>query len=522
MVNNMNALRKLWLTKGKGTIRNLFSKPSSAIFTLLIISFYSGLFALLMTIDEGNSLLRYNVHLSIMYAIGFCALMIFILMMQKKKALFFENDSFYLFCGPFTKEDIMHYLSLQSIGQSMLFGALSVFIMVCYSVGTCFSLITYIMIFIVCTLLVYFFLLLCDYLYILSITNEKYKRLSFIIATVLLLSMACVFIYALIDNKMNVSSALVTFVMGDLFYFVPVFGWTKLILISFVYKEYGKMIIGGILLCLAIIILRTFFIHFKGDFYEKAMEDSVSYTAFYKSVREGKREVVKEAKVKDIKATFKSGAWSIYSKNIITMKKTKDLISGKDVFVILLYLAISYFSDLGYGFFMYMLMIYVFSALEESYLLRELENYQIYLIPDKPFKKLIALILPNLLRMSVICTVSMVLAGVAFNASLVEIILNTLSIYGYLCVFTSASILSIRILKSRTNKMMTNIVRMFLLFICVLPALLITLGLYIIASDTQTILYVVTYVPLILNFVISFLILYLCKNMMNGREIKED
>lgn len=525
MVNSMDALFKLWLLKGKGTIRNLFRKPSSAIFTILMILLYGGLFVMMFTIDEEIAIIskRFNTHLCIMIAIGFCALMIFMLMMQKKKALFLETDSFYLFSGPFTKENVMTYLSLQSILQSMLFGLLSLFVMVSYTMGMKLEPLTYLMVFIVCSVLVYFFLLLTDYLYILSITNEKYKRLSFVIALVLIASILAVVVYSIVQSNMKISDGLIHFVLRDVFYFVPVFGWAKLLLIAFIEKEIMKMLIGAILLLLSVSVLCYFFIHFKGDFYEKALEDSIAYTALYKSIKEGKQTSMKEVKIKkDLHATFKEGAWAIYSKNVLLMRKTKDLIGWKDVFVIGLYLAISYFSELGFMFFMYMLMIYIYAAIEESSLMKEFENYQVYLIPDKPFKKLLAIILPNLVRLIAIATIAMIVGGILFGASLMEIILNIISIYGYICVFTSASVLSVRILKSRTNKMMVSIVRMLLLFICVLPAIALSVLLYVLYEDMNMVMYVATYAPLILNIIIALFILFMCRNMLNGRELSDD
>lgn len=525
MVNSMSALLKLWLLKGKGTIRNLFRKPSSAIFTTLMVLFYGGLFVMMFTMDEEIAIIskQFNIHLCIMIALGFCAMMIFMLMMQKKKALFLETDSFYLFSGPFTKESVMTYLSLQNVLRSMLFGALSLFIMVSYTMGMKLEILEYLMIFTVCSILVYFFLLLTDYLYILSITNEKYKRLSFIIASSLIVSILAVLLYSIIDANLNITDGLIQFVMSDIFYYVPVFGWAKLLLIAFIEKEFVSVIIGMILLLVSVVLLHYFFVHFKGDFYEKALEDSISYTEFYKSVKEGKSSSTKDIKIKkEINTTFKEGAWAVYSKNVLLMRKTKDLIGWKDVFIVGLYLAISYFSQLGYMFFMYMLMIYIYSAIEESSLLKEFENYQIYLIPDKPFKKLMAVILPNLARLLLISTIAMIVGGIAFSASFMEIVLNVISTYGYVCVFTAASILSVRILKSRTNKMMVSIIRMFLLLACVLPAVGLSVLLYIVFENLSMVMYVATYAPLVLNIVIAFLILFLCRNMLNGRELADD
>ena len=95
----MKVLGKLYLLKLKGTIRNIFSKPSSAIFTIIMILLYGALIVMALSHPEiamsvGN---LQDVSMVILVNIGFSALMVTTMMMQKKMALFTEDDAFYLF-----------------------------------------------------------------------------------------------------------------------------------------------------------------------------------------------------------------------------------------------------------------------------------------------------------------------------------------------------------------------------------------------------------------------------------------
>ena len=68
----------------------------------------------------------------------------------------------------------------------------------------------------------------------------------------------------------------------DRFYWVPLFGWIKMILVSYIASSWGLMLLGiGLLLisCMAAYLLLC---GYKGDFVERAMQDAQEFTALYK------------------------------------------------------------------------------------------------------------------------------------------------------------------------------------------------------------------------------------------------
>ncbi len=106
----MTALQKLWFNKQKATIRNLFRKPSSAIFMILIILFYGITFiSSLFFKEEVAKSATLDVHTTVMIILGFTAMMMLFTLMSSRKALFYEDDAFYLFSGPFSKKQQMKY-----------------------------------------------------------------------------------------------------------------------------------------------------------------------------------------------------------------------------------------------------------------------------------------------------------------------------------------------------------------------------------------------------------------------------
>ncbi|NBK97837.1 MAG: hypothetical protein EOM50_07425, partial [Erysipelotrichia bacterium] len=495
MVNSMSALQKLWLYKVKGQVRNLFSKKSSAIFTVLIVLFYGAIFVSMFFMDKTmiSAATMFDLHTTVLIPIGFTAMMVFTVLFQKRKALFFAQDAFYLFSGPFNKQQVNKYLISQTIVQSLLFGLLSIFIMVCLGSNLEVNFLFYLLVFFINAAITFFFLMLTDYLYVLSITNAKYKMLSRVIAYAIVIACVLLFLFAFVQNDFQINSALSEFVQSNLFYLLPLFGWGKLALIAYVESNFVMLGLGLLAMFVAIAIVYYCFIHFKGDYYEQALNDSIAYSEYYEQVKAGKSMDITNKKMKNVNVSFKEGASALFVKGMLTLRKTNGFINGREILVLILYLAISYFSDLGLTFFMYMLLFYMASILQESDLAQELKNYQIYLIPEKPLNKLIAIILPTLIKTLILDSVAIVVAGFIFSASLQEMLLNMVMIYGYTFVFVAASILSIRILKSRNNIIMENMLRMLVMIASALPSIILTV--YIMINPelfTMDIMYIIS------------------------------
>ena len=68
--------------------------------------------------------------------------------------------------------------------------------------------------------------------------------------------------------------------------------------------------------------------------------------------------------------------------------------------------------------------------------------------------------------------------------------------------------------------MFENFMRMIIMLIGSIPSAIIIVVIYLIVGSRAIIWG--SYVSLIMNFAVSFLILYGCRNMMNGRELKSE
>ena len=188
MVSKMKPLLKLWLLKIKGTIRNLFKRKASGVFVIIMILFYGAMIVSLFNVDAGQIMAVNNIdlHMGILLLIGFQAIMLFATLMQSKKALFTGEDAFYLFTGPFTRRQVMSYLTFQTIIQAFLLALISLVFLAAFSGGAGFNFIFIVLAYLASVITVLFFLLLTDYLYVLSIGDKKYRKYSKIIPGIII------------------------------------------------------------------------------------------------------------------------------------------------------------------------------------------------------------------------------------------------------------------------------------------------------------------------------------------------
>lgn len=523
MVSNMNTLIKLWFLKTKGTIRNLMKKPSSAIFTVAVVLLYGFIFvSLFLYRDQSPMVITTSLHSSILIMIAFLAFLLFSTLMSSKKALFYGEDAYFLFSGPFTRKQIMSYLALQTIFQSIMLGFFAMIFFAGMSTGLSFDGMFIVLMFFGIVLSVILFLVLTDYIYVLSIGDQKYKRFSKLIPAGFIVCVLIILVLTYLQTG-TIKTIMVDFIQSPLFYCVPVFGWLKLSLVSYVAGDVLMCILGFGLIVLGLIIVYTLFIHYQGDFYEQALADSLDFSKRIKEAKAGNQDALRSTKVKsNVKSEFKVGAFAVLSKNLLLMKKTNRFITLSDVISIAIYILVTIFSDLGMGIFVYMMIMYVFSSLQQSELYNELQNYHIYLIPDKPIKKLIAIMIPTFIKVSSVTAISFIIVGIYYQEGVIMIINYLINMLGYISVFMSASVLSIRFLKSRSSRIFENIMRMLIMFVCSIPSVILTIYVVMSGHATPTTLLFVSYSSLVMNFVISAAIIYFCRDMMNGRELKSE
>ena len=444
------------------------------------------------------------------------------MLLQKKKALCMEADAFYLFSGPFTRVQTMRFLMLQNIASAFLCGAVSLLMVIL--LGSTIELsFPFLLIAFLCFSFVYFvFLVVYYYVYLLSIQKDSYRHIPAIAALLYVLMVAAVYGMVVLQNDFALTGSGTLFLNTELFYWVPLFGWIKMILVSYIASSWGLMLLGIGLLLISCMVVYLLLCGYKGDFVERAMQDAQEFTALYKDVRAGKRDGMSDRKIHEVKASFRSGAMAIFSKNVLLLRKSNDYIRWTDVMTIGIYLVITLIMDMGFGFFMYMMMFWLFTIVQNSDFMKDMNNYQIYLIPDHPLKKLLCVLLPTFLKMLLPMSAAILVAALLYQTDIASVLQYFIMLLGYATLFLSASVLSVRILKSRNNAIMENMLRMLIMVAAAAPGIGLTIFFLSRGEFTLELLQQLTMISLAMNFVISVIIVLVCAPMMNGREIKSE
>ena len=122
---------------------------------------------------------------------------------------------------------------------------------------------------------------------------------------------------------MTLRMEFLTFAVSREFYYVPFFGWGKLVLSSFLGKEYLGMIIGLFLLLAANAVFVMLFLTFPRNIVEQAVRDAEEISNYVRRVKaNGGNILSSEGKIKQVRGEFPEGARAIFYKNILCMKKT--------------------------------------------------------------------------------------------------------------------------------------------------------------------------------------------------------
>lgn len=520
----MKSLFYLSMTKWKGTIRNQFRSISSGILTIFMVLLYGGLFVAVFLIpsDAMSEVMNMQFNTALLMGLGVLALLCVTVLMNKRKALVYDTDAFYLFAGPYTRKQINGFILVQTWFQSAIYGLICSYVTAMMSFGSGFTVSMMLFSFVIYWLIMAFFLTLTDYIYLWSLVKKKHEIWNYVVVLLVVFSAAAVFFLSVQRTGYDLKNGYMDFALSQEFYMVPFFGWGKWAINAFSQGNYVSMLWGILLLVGCNLVLGILFLHFQKDIVEQAVEDAQSVSDYMRKVRANKgNSIMDTKKVKGIKGEFPEGAKAIFYKNMLMMRKTGNFLRKQDIFVIVLYFVISYVCMPGHRFYMfcYMMMIWMFGLMNDAELLGDLKNYQIYLIPEKPLKKLFYAVIPAYLKIGIILGTAIIFSGVLNRMPVLDIVQYALMLLGYAMIFLAGTVLSVRLLKSRTNVMMENLLRMLIILVCAIPSSVLGVLCYFIFRDLNMIVMVTSIFTLVLNFGVSILIMVACQGMMNGKQM---
>ncbi len=187
--------------------------------------------------------------------------------------------------------------------------------------------------------------------------------------------------------------------------------------------------------------------------------------------------------------------------------------------MVLIFFVMSLFMGMGSSYFLSMSFMCVFFIMNDFSLEAEIKNYQIYLIPDSSFKKGIACALPYLVKALLIILLIMLFCLFGFKMKLLEIMPVALNLLGVSLTMISGTMISYRIMKSRNNAAVEQMLRMLLLLLMLIPSGILA-GVAAFAFDFNLVL--ITVLPFVFNLVFALLLLKSASSIFNGTDLLSD
>lgn len=508
----MKSLIRLFFIKKWAAVRNVFRKPLSAILTLGVIAIYAFSLVPMLGTSGKPAMDADTLSNCILLGLGMSFFLILMTFLTKNRALFFVQDSYYMFTGPYTQKKILSYLIFDAALSALVFGAISLFPMVTiginYSIG-----IAFILQLVAALLLLHFmFLLLMDIIYVRDLIRGRQSKNLLLSMAVLFLCLAGVLLYCMSQNDFDPNAALAAFPKSQALYAVPGLGWVKLAL------DGGMMgaLIGYGLLILFGIIFSLILINLKGEFYEKAMLDAENFTEYYEKAKSGQV----EAKLKKgaVEVKWNKGIGAIFSKNLLLTRKT-SFVTPSDLMIIVIYVGFCVWMQTDLLVLALLLLFYQFSSSSTTTLLEDLKYPYIYLMPGSALKKMLNSLAIPLIKNVLICVIVVVLSGVVKKDAPIDIFLVTLLSASFCLLTMMGNVISLRLLRSRSNVIVEQVLRMLVPIAALAPSILLLLLMNkVFTLETWTMYSVV----IVVDFLIGILGLLACAPMMNGRELASD
>ncbi len=517
----MKQLIKLNATKKKAKLRDLLKSPLSAIFTILMVG--GAAFSILPVFFSKQALLAEDMFsVYTLLVIGFSFGLVMMILLQKRMALFFEEDSYYMFIGPFTNRQILGYAAFDSFLQSVLTGLFCGLIPVIFlmSVGR----LTFLQLITACTssiLLINAFMMILQIIYVKELINQQKSRRNQLLGLLFLLVVAAFVAYNLLVAHFDVRTGLLTFVTSESFYWVPLIGWAKLAINSSFAPNILGLFTGLGLPLLTNGLLIFYFTHLKGDFYEQAMIDAIDYTDYYKKAMAGKDDS-QPKKLQKVTIKYQQNEGALFSKNWLILLKSRQFLSKGEI--IPLFTGLIFCFGLKTNFYIYtgILVFYLISTVSSSSITEELKSNYLYLIPGNPFKKLINILVIPFAKSLLFCFLFLLPGSLFLKTSPMTFIMTFILLASLIAIFHSANVAALRLLKSRSNIMIESSLRMLLITAALIPSALIALGCYAITGNLSTTLTLLVPLISIINLLLTGGIFFLCRDMMNGNAYTAD
>jgi len=300
----------------------------------------------------------------------------------------------------------------------------------------------------------------------------------------------------------------------------PVAGWIAALVRGVLMGDMALILVGtaltvGFLISFIWIILRM-----RADYYEDVLLSTETTHSAIIAAKEGRfaetgRREVKAGKTGDLRGR---GASVFFFKHLRESRRAGRLFfETQSLLFMAIPIAIAFF--IGPGGFLSFLMasaFLMFFSLASARWVREFTRPYIYLVPQKPFIKLVMLCGESMLKCLLESVIIMVAAGLLTAASIPEIGLGILIRLGLGLFFIAMSALSERLFGGLSMKGLQVVLYLFSMVVLLAPGILLS---WVLMAWLYAPLTVALGALILWGYGVSFLVIFLCRNMLTWAEL---
>lgn len=524
----MRALTYLLLTKFKNSLKQLVKNPAKLIYTIFMIA----MFVLVIVAGQmGKTEAKPGETLSKELLLTFVFLLYTVIFYLTSISGFHTGANMFklpdvnlIFVSPFSPRKALVFGLIQQLGMSVLTGFFLIFQYGWVSIRFGITIVDMVFIMLGYMMVVFLSQLLAMLIYTTTNHNEKLKKL---VKVIYYLPLAVFIVYyglQLVREGSISLDKLQEIGNGAGVKYFPITGWLADLVRGIMLGETSTLILGVILTIVGIgAILITLF-RVKMDYYEDVLQTAeVSYTAIA-AAREGRIQEAAPRNVKLGKVGLErgEGANTFYYKHLIENRrgKTQFISAGALVFIAISLIFSFFLREAGVipalAFATYMQMF----SCAMGRLPKELTKPYIYLVPESSLKKLIYSLKEALSGYIGEAVLFFVPLGFILQLPVPVVLIGIVLRITISFLFISGNLLTERIFGTLNMKMLIFFFYMVVLVILLLPGIvagviLSTAGL-ILFSEIFTVFLAMA----VCNVLVTMLVIYLCRNILQYAELK--
>ena len=520
----MSALRYLFFTRIKNSFREMLRHPSRLIGVLLL----AAVVVLLLVMPGGEVPAQEMRSRSELFAMAFALfgavfIMISLNGLSSGASFYSMADVHLLFQTPISPRRILLYGMVRQLGTSLMLG---VFLIFQYSwLHSLYGIEIYEILYLLVgyALAIFTAQILSMLLYSFTSGQEGRQRLvKRLTAGICVVLIAALLLPAV--GKGDFFTAVSDSVNRAWVYGIPVAGWLMMAMAGCLGGNLMLGILGFGLTILAILVLLVILAKSRPDFYEDVLQATeVSFTAI-NAKKEGKmvEAIPKHVRVGKIGIKKGSGSGVFYYKHRLENRRARlFLLDTMSLIFALVVVVMAFFMrEEGevalltvFGVATYM---QLFSSATGRWI-RELQLPYIYLLPEKPFHKLVMLCRENLVQIIVEALVIFIPVGFLLQASVSMAVMLIAARIGFGLLFMAGNIFIERMLGGISSKAILLSLYFLLMIAFVLPGII--LGIFLWSAIPALSVYLFFTGTMVANLLLTAILLFASRNMLNYAEL---